>query len=67
MASFMDPLEELSNEVRRSLEFHLGRYPDATISRLVLMGGGAKLRTWTYFHPMLGVPTTCANPFAISR
>ncbi|MBW3635602.1 MAG: type IV pilus assembly protein PilM [Armatimonadetes bacterium] len=59
------PLEELSNEVRRSLEFHLGRYPDATISRLVLLGGGAKLRNLDkFFIQMLGVPTTVANPFA---
>ncbi len=59
------PLEELSNEVRRSLEFHLGRYPDATISRLVLLGGGAKLRNLdVFFTQMLGVPATVANPFA---
>jgi type IV pilus assembly protein PilM len=58
-------LEELSNEVRRSLEFHLGRYPDATISRLVLHGGGAKLRNIdVFFTQSLGVPTVVANPFA---
>lgn len=57
-------LEELSNEVRRSLEFHLGRYPDATISRLVLHGGGAKLRNLdVFFTQSLGVPTVVANPF----
>jgi hypothetical protein len=59
------PLEELSNEVRRSLEFHLGRYPDATISRIVLMGGGAKLRNMDVFlTQMIGLPTVVANPFA---
>jgi type IV pilus assembly protein PilM len=58
-------LEELSNEVRRSLEFHLGRYPDSTISRLVLLGGGAKLRNIdVFFTQSLGVPTVVANPFA---
>ena len=60
------PLEELSNEMRRSLEFHLGRYPDATISRLVLMGGGAKLRNLDVFlTQMLGVPTVVGNPFTL--
>ncbi|RYG70578.1 hypothetical protein EON80_07560, partial [bacterium] len=58
-------LEELSIEVRRSLEFHLGRYPDATISRLVLLGGGAKLRNIdVFFTQSLGVPTVVANPFS---
>lgn len=58
------PLEELSNEVRRSLEFHLGRYPDSTISRLVLLGGGAKLRNLdVFFTQMLGVPAAVMNPF----
>ncbi len=58
-------LEELAGEVRRSLEFHLGRYPDATISRLVLLGGGARLRNLDVFLTQsLGVPTAVANPFA---
>ncbi len=58
-------LEELAGEVRRSLEFHLGRYPDATISRLVLLGGGARLRNLDVFlTQMIGVPTAVANPFA---
>ncbi len=58
-------LEEMAGEVRRSLEFHLGRYPDASISRLVLIGGGARLRNLDAFLTQtLGVPTTVANPFA---
>ncbi len=58
-------LEELAGEVRRSLEFHLGRYPDATISRLVLLGGGARLRNLDVFlTQMIGVPTAVGNPFA---
>ncbi len=57
-------LEELASEVRRSLEFHLGRYPDATISRLVLLGGGARLRNLDVFlTQMIGVPTAVGNPF----
>jgi hypothetical protein len=58
-------LEELSNEVRRSIEFHLGRYPDSTISRLILLGGGAKLRNLdVFFTQTLGVPTVVGNPFS---
>ena len=63
--SAMQPvLDDLATEVRRSLEFHLGRYPDTTFSRLVLVGGGAKLRNLDEFlFQNLGVPTVIGNPF----
>jgi type IV pilus assembly protein PilM len=58
-------LEELSNEVRRSLEFHLGRYPDTSFSKILLVGGGANLRNLdVYFTQNIGVPTQVANPFS---
>jgi len=58
-------IEELVNEVRRSLEFHLSRYPDATISTITLLGGGGELLNLdTYMTQMLGVPTRVADPFA---
>jgi len=58
-------LEELVNEVRRSLEYHLSRYPDAAISRIVLIGGGAGLLNLdVFFTQMLGIPTEVSNPFA---
>ena len=58
-------LDDLATEVRRSLEFHLGRYPDTTFSRLVLVGGGAKLRNLDEFLAgSLGVPTSVGDPFA---
>lgn len=57
-------LEELSNEVRRSLEYHLSRYPDASISRLTLIGGGAGLLNLdVFFTQMMGIPTAVGNPF----
>ena len=58
-------LDDLATEVRRSLEFHLGRYPDTTFSRLVLVGGGARLRNLDAFlTENLGVPTTVGDPFS---
>ena len=64
-AAMQPVLEDLATEVRRSLEFHLGRYPDTTFSRLVLVGGGAKLRNLDEFLAgNLGVPTSVGNPFA---
>ena len=64
-AAMQPVLEDLATEVRRSLEFHLGRYPDTTFSRLVLVGGGAKLRNLDEFLAgSLGVPTSVGDPFA---
>ena len=64
-AAMQPVLEDLATEVRRSLEFHLGRYPDTTFSRLVLVGGGAKLRNMDEFLAgNLGVPTVVGDPFA---
>ena len=63
-AAMQPVLDDLATEVRRSLEFHLGRYPDTTFSRLVLVGGGAKLRNLDEFlSNNLGVPTSIGNPF----
>ena len=64
-AAMQPVLDDLATEVRRSLEFHLGRYPDTTFSRLVLVGGGAKLRNLDAFlNQNLGVPTVIGNPFS---
>ena len=64
-AAMQPVLEDLATEVRRSLEFHLGRYPDTTFSRLVLVGGGAKLRNLDEFLTgNLGVPASVGDPFA---
>lgn len=57
-------LENLAAEIRRSLEFHLSRYPDSTISRISIIGGGANLLNLEmYLNQMIGIPTTVGNPF----
>ena len=64
-AAMQPVLDDLATEVRRSLEFHLGRYPDTTFSRLVLVGGGAKLRNLDEFLTgNLGVPAMVGDPFS---
>jgi type IV pilus assembly protein PilM len=56
-------LENLVNEVRRSLEYHATRYPDAAVRRVVIVGGGAKLKNLdAYLTQQLGLPTTIGNP-----
>ncbi len=57
-------LGEMVMEIRRSLEYYTGRYPDAVINRVILLGGSAKLRQLDVFLTNeLGIRTTVANPF----
>jgi type IV pilus assembly protein PilM len=56
-------LDDLTSELRRSLEYHSARYPDAPVKRIVLVGGGAKLHNLDkYFSQNLGVPAIVGNP-----
>jgi Tfp pilus assembly PilM family ATPase len=49
--------------LRRSLEYHSARYPDAPVKRIVLVGGGANMANLdTYFSQNLGIPTSIGNP-----
>ncbi len=58
-------LEELIAEVRRSLEYHASRYPDAAVRRVVLIGGGARMKNIdAYFTQELGIPVSIGNPLA---
>lgn len=58
-------LDNLVNEVRRSLEYHTTRYPDAAVRRVTVVGGGAKLKNLdAYLTQELGLPTTVGNPVA---
>jgi hypothetical protein len=64
--SILSPqLDELVNEVRRSLEYHASRYPDAAVRRIVLIGGGARMKNIdAYFTQELGIPSAIGNPLA---
>lgn len=58
-------LADLIGEVRRSLEYYMSRYPDAPVERILLVGGGAKLRNIdAAFTQALSIPTLVANPLA---
>ncbi len=57
-------LTELTTEVRRSLEFFRVQSGDASISQLVLSGGGSKLRALPEaIGRSLGVRVAVGNPF----
>ncbi len=61
-------LTELSQEVRRSIEYFRGKYPDTPISELWLVGGTAKMPNLApYIEQEVGVPTRVADPFKTSQ
>lgn len=64
--SILQPLlDELVAEVRRSLEYYGSRYPDASVRRITLIGGGAKFTNIdALFTQSLGIPTTVGNPLS---
>jgi type IV pilus assembly protein PilM len=62
--SILHPLlDELAGEIRRSLEYHASRYPEAVVQNIELVGGGAKLRNLDAFlSQSLGIPATVGDP-----
>jgi type IV pilus assembly protein PilM len=58
-------LNELSMEIRRSVDYFRSRYPNDTIDQIILCGGSAKLRDLDqYVQYDMGIPTVVADPFA---
>ena len=58
-------LGELSEEVRRSIDYFRSRYPNDTVDQIILCGGTARIGNLDkYMQQMIGVPTVVANPFA---
>ncbi len=52
-------------EVKRALDFYYSNYPDETINKMVLSGGGAKVKGIAQlFSEETGVRTEIFNPFA---
>ena len=57
-------LADLVTEVRRSIEYFRTRSPDVEIERIVLIGGGAKLKNIEkLMEAETGIPAEVANPF----
>ncbi len=56
-------LAEISQELRRSLDYYRGRSQDAQIHEILLVGGTARLRNLAPFLEQdLGIPTRVADP-----
>lgn len=61
-------LAELSQELRRSIDYFRGRSADSMIHEILLVGGTAKLRNLAPFlEQELGIPTRVADPLSAVR
>jgi hypothetical protein len=58
-------LDELSMEIRRSVDYFSSRYPSEAVDLVLVAGGSARIAHIDQFlQSQLGVPTAIANPFA---
>jgi type IV pilus assembly protein PilM len=58
-------LDELSMEIRRSVDYFSSRYPNESVDRVLVAGGSARIANIDQFlQSQLGVPTAIANPFS---
>lgn len=58
-------LQELVAEIRRSLEYFASRYPDASVQRIVLIGGGSRLPNMdAMLTQEIGIPTVIDRPLS---
>ncbi|MBU0673058.1 MAG: pilus assembly protein PilM [Proteobacteria bacterium] len=62
---FVNTCTQWVTEVKRALDFYYSNYPDETINRVVLSGGGAKVKGLAkLFTEETGIKSEIFNPFA---
>ncbi|MBU0479632.1 MAG: pilus assembly protein PilM [Proteobacteria bacterium] len=62
---FVNTCTQWVTEVKRALDFYYSNYPEETINKLVLSGGGAKVKGLAkLFSEETGIKTHIFNPFA---
>jgi len=62
---FVSTCNQWITEAKRALDFYYSNYPDETISKIVLSGGGAKVKGLAkLFAEETGIKTEIFNPFA---
>jgi len=61
---FVNVCSQWIAEIKKALDFYFSSYPDESISRLVLSGGGAKIKGLAdFFAEETGIATEIFNPF----
>lgn len=62
---FINTCTQWATEIKRALDFYYSNYPDESLARLVLSGGGARVSGLTqFFQDETGIPVEIFNPFA---
>jgi len=62
---FVDVCSQWVLEIKKALDFYVSGYPDDPVGRLILSGGGAKIKGLTSFlAEETGIATTMLDPFA---
>ena len=62
---FADTCNQWVAEAQRALDFYYSNFPDETVDKIVLSGGGAKIKGLTkLFSQETGIKTETFNPFA---
>ncbi len=67
MEAIRPPLQEIVNEIRRSLDYFRSRIKDSgDIDRIIISGGASRLKNIDNFLEVeLGIPVEIANPFSM--
>lgn len=61
---FTDTCAQWITEIKRALDFYYSNHPDEPIAKLVLSGGGAKIKGLTrFFEQETGISVDLFNPF----
>ncbi|MBU0730783.1 MAG: pilus assembly protein PilM [Proteobacteria bacterium] len=62
---FVNICTQWVTEIKRALDFYSSNYPDEPVSKLVLSGGGAKVKgLCDFFHKETGINVEVFNPFS---
>jgi len=52
-------------EIKKAIDFHFSNYPEAPLAKLVLSGGGSRIKGLDAFLAQeTGIPVEVFNPFA---
>ena len=61
---FVNACTQWITEIKRALDFYFSNYPDESIGKLILSGGGARINGLAqFFQQETGIPVEIFNPF----
>ena len=65
---FVNTCTQWVTEVKRALDFYYSNYPEETVNKLILSGGGSKVKGLAkLFSEETGIKTTVFNPFEVTE